>query len=291
MFRLAHLTDLHIGPLPPVRLTELFSKRATGWANWHSGRHRRHDRAVLNALAADMIAHAPDHIACTGDISNLGLAAEWPVARRFLEKLGAPEQVSFIPGNHDAYTRSSLAGLFAACGAYMHGDGETNIRFPYLRRRGRVALIGLNSAIPTGPFKAYGRLGPAQLEALETLLTALRDEGPICRVIMIHHPPHVGGTTPSRELKDAAALEAVLARAGAELVLYGHNHVTAFDWCAGPHGPIPLIAAPSASASKRDADHRAAWNLYEISESAHGFAIALERHGIGEVLERRPLVL
>ena len=38
MFRLAHLSDPHLGPLPPVRLRELMNKRLTGYANWRLGR-------------------------------------------------------------------------------------------------------------------------------------------------------------------------------------------------------------------------------------------------------------
>lgn len=292
MFRLAHLTDLHIPPLPPIRLPQLLNKRLTGWINWQSGRHRIHDIDVLNTLLANLYQQKPDHITCTGDLANLGLPAEWPQARKFLEKLGSPDQVSFVPGNHDAYGPHSLPGLLAACTPYLLGDDAEDIRFPYVRRRSNIALIGLSSAIPTPPFKAYGKLGSHQLTALEKILADLGQDTACCRIIMIHHPPYCGGTKASRNLKDAAEFEKILSRHGAELVLFGHNHVSSLAYLEGPKRVIPVIGAPSASSSKKDIKHRAAYHLYLIDASMNGVSIVAERHGIcttGEMglLERR----
>lgn len=295
MFRLAHLTDPHIGPLPPFRIAELMGKRLTGWLNWRRGRHLVHDASVLAKLVADLKSRSPNHIACTGDTSNLGLPGEWPVAKRFLEELGSPNEVSFVPGNHDAYVGSSLSGLLEMNKPYLLGDGARDIRFPYLRRRGNIALIGLSSAIPTPPFKAYGLLGPEQLQKLETMLEELGQDASCCRIVMIHHPPYVGGTTVNRELKDAAAFERVLAKAGAELVLFGHNHVASLVYRNGPRGRIPLVGAPSASSSRKDIPHRAAYHFFSIERSNESFTIEAERYGIrqnGEtgLLERRTVL-
>ena len=43
MFRLAHISDPHLGPLPKVGLGDLASKRAFGYFNWQ--RNRRRDMA------------------------------------------------------------------------------------------------------------------------------------------------------------------------------------------------------------------------------------------------------
>lgn len=175
-FRLAHLSDPHVGPLGRVRLHQLIGKRATGYANWRRGRSRSHDMTVLETLVADLKQQGAAHVACTGDLCNIGLPSEWETARTFLEALGSPETVSFVPGNHDAYVRGSLEGLLAACSGYTGDDSGSSGRFPYLRRRGPVALVGLSSAIPTKPFVATGRLGPPQLAAAESLLRALATE-------------------------------------------------------------------------------------------------------------------
>ena len=144
MFRLAHLTDPHVGPLPRAKVRELFSKRVTGWFNWHRSRRAAHDMDILAALVADIRAAAPDHIACTGDLCNIGLPSEWPPSRVFMEGLGPPETVSLVPGNHDAYVKGALEGLLAEVAPWTRGDDGAMCRFPYVRRRGKIALVGLS---------------------------------------------------------------------------------------------------------------------------------------------------
>jgi 3',5'-cyclic AMP phosphodiesterase CpdA len=299
-FRLVHLSDPHVGPLGRVRLHQLIGKRATGYANWRRGRSRSHDMAVLERIVADLKGQGAGHIACTGDLCNIGLPSEWETARTFLEALGPPETVSLVPGNHDAYVRGSLEGLLEACGRYTGDDSGTWGRFPYLRRRGPLALVGLSSAIPTKPFVATGRLGAPQLAAAEALLRALATEpGRPFRVVMIHHPPQPGGATPGRDLTDAAAFTAVIARAGAELILHGHNHVASSAAIPGPDGrPIPVIGAPSASARPDGhgamAGRRASYLLYEIDRNGDDYALRGRRRGLdatGSVCDLGPVGL
>ena len=299
-FRLAHLSDPHVGPLGRVRLHQLIGKRATGYANWRRGRSRSHDMTVLETLVADLKQQGAAHVACTGDLCNIGLPSEWETARTFLEALGSPETVSFVPGNHDAYVRGSLEGLLAACSGYTGDDSGSSGRFPYLRRRGPVALVGLSSAIPTKPFVATGRLGPPQLAAAESLLRALATEpGKPFRVVMIHHPPQPGGASSGRELKDAAAFTAMIARAVAELILHGHNHTTTSALVPGPDGRfVPVIGAPSASARPDGhgglAARRASYLLYEITRNGAGYAVTARRRGLdagGTVCDLGPIAL
>ncbi|WP_375454682.1 metallophosphoesterase family protein [uncultured Methylobacterium sp.] len=303
-FRLAHLTDPHVGPLPRPRLRHLLGKRATGYANWRRGRSRSHDMAVLGALVADLRAQAPDHVACTGDLCNIGLPSEWDTARIFLEALGPPDAVSFVPGNHDAYVRGSLEGLLAACGAWTADDAGLGGVFPYLRRRGPLALVGLSSAIPTVPFVATGRLGPRQIAAAESLLRTLAtDPSRPARVVMIHHPPHPGGASPGRDLRDAAAFTAMLARVGADLVLHGHNHVASVARVPGPAGrPIPVVGGASASARPgahgggpgSDAARRAGYILYAFAQADGQHMVSATQRGIGAdgtVADLGPLAL
>lgn len=188
-FRLAHLSDPHIGPLPKPRWRELIGKRATGYINWRRGRSRAHDMDALTALVADLRAHNPDHVAMTGDICNIGLPAEFPMAAQWLGTLGRPSDVSLAPGNHDAYLRSSLTHMTRELSPWMRGDDGAHA-FPYLRRRDGVAIIGLCSGVPTLPFVAAGRLGANQLARLEKILQETRDD---MRVVLLHHPPVDGG--------------------------------------------------------------------------------------------------
>src|SRR5580704_3276326 len=121
-FTLAHLSDPHLPPLPSPRLSELMGKRAFGYLNWTRNRHRYHSREVLDVLMSDLQAQVPDHIAVTGDLVNLALEAEFAPARRWLESLGAPDRVSVVPGNHDAYVHATSHRLAEAWDSYLAGD-------------------------------------------------------------------------------------------------------------------------------------------------------------------------
>ena len=259
MFRIAHLSDAHIGPLPRPKWRELMNKRATGYINWRRGRHRAHDMDALSSLVADLRAHEPDHVAMTGDICNIGLPAEFSLAAQWLSTLGAPKDVSVAPGNHDAYMRSSLAHMARSLSPWMSSD-DGELEFPFLRRRDGVAIIGLCSGVPTMPFVASGRLGRTQLNRLARVLRATRDE---IRVVLLHHPPVDGGGG-IRNLGDHRDLAQVLAKEGAELVLHGHSHAMSRNSLPGPRGPIPVLGICSASSVGRNPRRRAAYYLIDL---------------------------
>ncbi|WP_036287219.1 metallophosphoesterase [Methylosinus sp. PW1] len=277
-FLLAHLSDAHIGPIPRPSLRELAGKRLTGYANWINKRAQAHDMGLLGRLVEDMAAQKPDHVAMTGDIVNIGLDAEIEAARLWLSGLGSPENVSFTPGNHDAYVPAAvprIAETFAPWTTSEEGAG-----FPYLRRRGGVALIGLDSAVPTAPFVASGRLGAEQREKLAALLDKTKAEG-LARVVLLHHPPHRGGAKILRGLDDAAELEAIIARHGAELILHGHNHKISLHRLPGAHGETPVVGVASASAKAGAHYPRAAYNLYSIEREGDKIAISARSRGLG----------
>jgi 3',5'-cyclic AMP phosphodiesterase CpdA len=261
-FRIAHLSDPHLGPLPPMRLADLAGKRLTGFLNWHQTRKRIHDMAALRRLVADISAAAPDLVLLGGDIANIGLPAEFLAARRFVESLGPRGQVFLVPGNHDIYVRASLPALRATLGPWI-GEGETAADFPYALRRGRIGIVALNSGAPSLPLLATGRLGSAQIVAAGAMLRAMRAEG-LFRVILVHHAPHVGGSRIFRNLLDAPAFESMLREAGADLVLHGHNHCASLAFRPGPDRAVPILGVGSASASGGSHNHHATWQCIDI---------------------------
>ncbi len=263
MVLIAHLSDPHLAPLPPVTAGDLLSKRAFGFLNWRGNRNHVYDSAVLDALLADMRASAPDLIAVTGDLANLGLAAEFDHGREWLAALGAPEAVTVVPGNHDAYVPGAFAILNRAWRPFMAGDERDKADFPFVRRRGPLTLIGLSTAVATPPLMATGTLGPAQTAALGEVLAATGLEG-LARVVLIHHDPVAGSTPWHRRLTDAARFRDVIARHGAELVLHGHNHRFSVASVPGDARPVPVVGAAAASLVPRE--HRAggSYNLLRI---------------------------
>ncbi len=94
MFVLAHLSDLHLSPMPRPRLRELAGKRAIGIVNWRLRRRLEHRAEVFDALAADLAAQAADHVAVTGDLVNIALPGEFEGGGRALARLGPPERVT-----------------------------------------------------------------------------------------------------------------------------------------------------------------------------------------------------
>ena len=254
--------------------------------NWRRGRGRRFATGSIDLLVDDLKRAAADHIAVTGDLVNVGLPAEFATGLRFLETLGRGTEVTVVPGNHDAYVRSTAHHALLNWGEYMRGDpgpeGEPEPAlqpeaFPFVRRRGPVALIGVSSAIPTQPFMATGRVGRAQLARLGAKLDQLGAEG-LFRVVLIHHPP-CGPRAAHKRLIDAEAVRACLAAHGAELVLCGHDHRPMVERLPGPRGLIPVVEAPSASAGPEDRHWPGAYHLYRIENDGARWRCILESRG------------
>ncbi len=223
MFTLAHLSDIHLSPMPRAKRRELMSKRMFGYVNWHRGRKFVHRREILDLITSDIVEQKPDHIAVTGDLVNLGLPEEFLRAAEWLHHLGPPSKVTAIPGNHDAYVRLHPEAGTHHWRPYMESNaaGERLFptppaRFPFVRRFGDVALIALSSAIPTMPFIAAGKIGSAQRELLGNALDRLK-HADLFRVVLIHHPPLRRQAGWHRGLRDAGRFTRVLKRHGAEL--------------------------------------------------------------------------
>jgi 3',5'-cyclic AMP phosphodiesterase CpdA len=268
-FTLAHLSDPHLPPPPGLRLSDLAGKRALGYLNWTRNRRKVHRRDVLDALVSDMQAQRPDHIAITGDLVNLALEAEFAPSLQWLESVGTPDHVTVIPGNHDAYVRATQRRFAEVWRDYLAGDDATDgVGFPSLRRRGLLALIGVSSAVPTPPLMATGRLGRAQLQALERMLAQLAGER-VFRVLLIHHP--LRSHSRFKRLTDASELLAIVRRHGVELILHGHDHVHSTIWVDGPNGAIPVVGVPSASAVAHGRYPAAAYNRFSIARDGNAW--------------------
>ena len=292
MFTLAHLSDPHLAPLPKPHWSELLSKRITGYINWQRRRRFIHDPAVLSKIVADVQRHAPDHIAVTGDIANIALPGEFTRGRDWLESLGAAKDVTFVPGNHDVYVQEAANYAARQWGAQMSDDDGIK-GFPFLRRRGPLALIGVTTGVPTAPFLATGWLGTLQLAGLAETLNQLKNEN-LFRVVLIHHPP-ASEAARHKRLLDVPILLRIIAAHGANLIIHGHDHVHMLNWLAGPNGTrVPVVGVPSASAAPGTSKDAAAYNLYRIEGSPGAWTCELISRGIGpagEVVEQKRMKL
>ncbi len=281
---LAHLTDPHL-PLGTPTLPEAMSKRGLSYANWLRSRRFLHRPEVAARIVADLKAAEPDFIAMTGDLVNFSLAREFAAGAEWLSGLGPPERVGVTPGNHEVMVRGFDARMTAHWADYISGD-DGRPGFPWLRRRGGVALIGLSSAVATPPFLATGRIGGNQLAALARRLAETGREG-LCRVVLVHHPPTQIAKR-RKAMTDRAGLCEVIAAEGAELVLHGHTHRADLSWIDTAAGRVPVIGAP-ACGMRAGAGHDAgAWRRLEISRDGSGWRLVLRERRVassGEVAD------
>jgi len=257
----AHISDLHLPPLPAVTAREVLSKRLLGWLSWRRKRRHRHRPEAVAALERLLGERSVDHICLTGDVTNLGLAREFEAADRWLDRVASPDAVTFVPGNHDAYVAAGLDAMQLRFGRWLPE------RFPSLARRDELLFIGVSSAVATPPFMATGRIGEAQLQRLASILDATRGEDRL-RILAIHHPPGEGIVGRRKALTDAAALRRLLHSRPVDLVLHGHGHraVQYHIECDG--GRIPVFGAGSASLSHTDSRRTGHCHLFTLDGRA-----------------------
>lgn len=276
--RLIHLTDPHLTSLERWRLADLRGKRWSGYLSWQ--RKRRHQllRGMLDRLVDAALAESPAQVLVTGDLAHVGLPEEIAAARAWLERLGSPEQVFLVPGNHDVYARDSWTAvatnwrdyLGLPAGAERAGERDA---YPVVRRLDGLWLAGVSSSIPTAPFLATGALGPEQLARLRSVLAEARaQQALVC--LLIHHPPLTGLAGWRKRLIDAPALEAALGAAGVPLALHGHLHADHVE-CRGA-----IRVFGTASAASVVPTEPASYRVFDIERSRDGWhcRAALKRH-------------
>lgn len=271
--KIAHLSDLHLLDLEGAVPFRLFNKRFTGYLNLMYRRKSVHKPHAAQAVARAIRDHEVDHVVITGDVSNLALEREFDRVRRFVEHdLGLePEQVSLVPGNHDAYTRGAhLSGRFAsAFSEYLRSDLPVSDEgpFPYVKLRGPAAIIGLSTALPRPPFMASGSLGKAQLAALRRALAHPEVQNRTV-VLLQHHPWHNKGGLHSflEGLWDAAAEREELRHLERGLLLHGHLHRRIHRKVHTDRGHIDAVGATSASLLHASDERMAGFNVYEVGD-------------------------
>jgi 3',5'-cyclic AMP phosphodiesterase CpdA len=277
--RLAHISDLHLLDLKDVPAVRFFNKRATGYANLRFKRNHVHRHGYVERVAHAIADAKVDHVAITGDLTNLALESEFTFARHVLDDdlRMPPGDVSVVPGNHDVYTRGAARSRrFAAyVGPYASSDlPEFGVevgpgRFPFVRLRQNLAIIGLSSAVPRLPLVASGKLGRAQLGALRKILAhpSVKERTP---VVLLHHPPH----NPESKLKiwmgglvDADELLDVLAPLPHVLVLHGHLHTRIQRRDRTDGGLRVTAGATSASLHHDDVSRMSGFNVYDFDDA------------------------
>ncbi|CDG33832.1 putative phosphohydrolases, Icc family [Parasaccharibacter apium] len=263
---LAHMSDPHLPP-PTIAWSAFLNKRLLSRILWVS--RRKH--VLLPSVTAELLENIASHkelsaLLISGDITNFGTKEEYRQAAAWLSTL--PLTPVVVPGNHDFMAPISYRNSLA------QWETWSDSAFPFVRFFGRVAVIGLNSALPTPPFTAYGRIDRKQRQKLASLLAKLGEEG-YCRVVMLHHPPRKKLLPFRKSLINTPALSSLLRRHGADLVLHGHSHDATITTVEGTD--IPLLGVGAAAMNSQNPERRASWNHLTFTPHEEGWQIRLIR--------------
>jgi 3',5'-cyclic AMP phosphodiesterase CpdA len=272
--RLAHCSDLHLLSHDGAGVLKLMNKRWIGAANLLTNRSRHYHVAAFEQMVDDLNALGVEHVLCTGDVTNLALEQEFAFARQKFDRLAiGPDNVTVIPGNHDAYVAEGI-GLFARYfDEYSRsdpgwdpppGDTQYDPRWPLVRVRGELALVGVTTSRATAWFTAYGTVGAPQLSRLRAILSDDRLRGK-ARVVAIHHPPAgKWAANRIRGLHDHDAFAAVIKDVGCDLIVHGHEHRDISEQLAGPNGPVPVRGVVSGTYENNQPHRTARYRIFDI---------------------------
>ncbi|WP_034986976.1 metallophosphoesterase family protein [Bartonella florencae] len=281
MFYLAHISDVHLAPLPQPSFLELCGKRLTGYLNWQKKRKNQMATNVLEILIDGLKKTNPDHLVISGDLVNLALDKEFEQAGYWLRNQGEPQNISLTFGNHDAYVRGAFKKACSFFKPWIEGDfpQKHDLPFPYMRIRDNIAIIGASSAIATPPFQASGYFGKRQAQALSKLLNEAATRN-LFRVVMIHHPPFHHATSWHKKLWGIERFLNVIRNHGCELVLHGHTHLPTLNTIQGTTRDIPIIGVSSASQAFGAKQPPASFNLFAIDGESSQWHCQLQRYSL-----------
>lgn len=178
----------------------------------------------LRAVLADlkMLAPTPDFLLVTGDVTDMGTAAEFRLYKQIMDSCGFVYHT--LLGNHDSrWSGLQTTRIEALLGA--------PVQFAFLHNNAQI--IGLNSALP---LEAWGDVDQAQIHWLRQQLGAAPSDA--IRIVALHHPPRF---PQSSYLSDNPDFYALLDSFKVALCLNGHGH-SSKAWTVNG---LPLQMAPA----------------------------------------------
>jgi 3',5'-cyclic AMP phosphodiesterase CpdA len=228
--RLAHISDLHLLDLTGIGPRRFLNRRVLGGMNILVRRAREYRPEILEWLVDDLLREEVDHVAVTGDLSNLALESEFERVFHLLRLLGGWDRVSIVPGNHDYYTfkaadtRRFEKVFYPFMFEREFSDLDVDV-YPFVKNFGEMCIVGLNSATRTIPPLSYGTIGSRQLALVEKILARAHDANRFT-CLMLHHPLHKRDrmTEMASGLLNREKLLELIDKYRVGLVLHGHDH-------------------------------------------------------------------
>ena len=231
--RLAHLSDLHFG--------------------------RPASRERILSLKEDLLAHEPQLIVITGDITDRGRVSQFRRALDFLSQVGLPFII--VPGNREvsisAFWEWILPRLAMNRFRIFFGQSDCIL---WKSDQFKLALFGLNSvhAFPSWP-------GKIARESRYWLKQQAKNLSDYRKILFLHHPvmPVIRGSSFwAHTLSDAGELLNICTETGIGLILQGHKHRSSVVEINVPerNAKVVISAAGAPLASRWDA----AYHLIEM---------------------------
>ena len=236
MARIAHLSDLHFGA---------------------------HDPRLVEAVGARIDEEKPDLVVISGDFTQRARTDQFEEACAFLERLrDAGHEVLGVPGNHDVPLYDVLRRFLSPLTRYRKFIDDELCPHHELDD---ASVLGINTARSL-TFKD-GRINQEQVDHIRRVFAGDSDRP---RILVTHHPLFALPVDDSGELGKALgrqdmALD-VVAEAGVDLLLAGHNHRAsthhAPDLVTRSHSTLVVQAGTATSVRLRDEEQ--SFNLIDV---------------------------
>jgi 3',5'-cyclic AMP phosphodiesterase CpdA len=269
MFRLAHISDLHLFNLRSIKLSKFLSRRIIGALNLLVSR-QSHSEIALKALVSSLEKENCDHVIITGDVSNFALDEEFEFIRGTFADFWKYEKLTILPGNHDFYTAGAFkTRRFEKNFAGILGERDVHgSLFPVIKNLKEVIIACLNSTMLSLPVLSCGRVPEDQLGKLKEVSRTRKAN--TCLIVALHHNLHrrsffseVTGRLLNRE-----QVMKTLAEAHADLILHGHSHTGQAYFIKHGGSVIPVICAGSATYLSKDPVRNARYNIYTVENGS-----------------------
>ncbi|CAK7192054.1 3',5'-cyclic adenosine monophosphate phosphodiesterase CpdA [Commensalibacter sp. Nvir] len=260
-YKIAHISDIHL-PIENLQFStrSLCNKRFLSFLSWKKRQYNLQKKYLDNTIE-DIKKFNPNLVLISGDLTNLALPEEFEQAAKWLRSLPF-RKIYIVPGNHDALVKTNWNQTFALWTPWTMAFSQQD--YPVIFKEDQIAIIGLNTAIPTLPFLANGRIDHEQLKRLKDLLRKTREEQ-LITIIMLHHPPLSNIVAKRKSLENIKNLQNILKKEGANLILYGHSHKTKTEKFLD----IPILGISSASSSSVKLNKKASWRKIFVESDKH----------------------
>ncbi len=234
LFRVAHISDVHFGRITHPEIVDILVRE-------------------INASGIDLVA-------ASGDLTQRARRSQYRAAASMLESLDPP--VIVVPGNHDVYPWWRPVSRFirplARYRKYIRND-----LYPTFEGEG-VAVLGINSAI--GHTVKGGRITSSQMARIEAYFSPLASA--TFKILVVHHHlAQIAALGPHDIARNARKTLEAASRAGVDLVLCGHLHISHVE----PVEIVPsnhrvVIASAGTATSNRGRKTNRDTNFYNIIE-------------------------